>query len=367
MKNSYRRTQLKTLLHLRRDLFDSAFEVAARDPRDETLKGRLEALEHLDALIETHARVRKRRARALLLLAFACVALLVFVGNANHLATATVDLETTSSQLTVTVPTSQRLTDLIAARELTMTGLASVQGPAELGFGAPTSQLRLAGSLQDPIVMEPIDLPAMTVASIQTTGEAEGCRLTLELKEPMRLAFTLSGKVRAMMDGPNRDRTAKLAKPRNVEARWNAGGFVTLVFSSQQTTLTRPLAINALEFVRDEIIASRQLSTSTLTGGQLRFPGLTRVPVTIERGQRLTLTGIDGILRAVTVKKEKFSASYRGLATTADLGDGAGRRNQLPTLLDVATQRTQWVTLVSTLVMAISSVLAVTNWWRSAA
>jgi hypothetical protein len=359
---SSRRDPLHALLHLRRDAFERAAAEAATDPRDPQLKPSLDALEHLDSLIAAHARITRRGQRWGLVALFALLVLLALAATLRHVASATVDVKVTASSVRMRSGAQQTFTELIGVKDVVLTGLQSVEGPSELGFGQPTGQLRLQGTGEQ-VSIEPIVLQPGTLISLEMIGPGR-YRLSLKAASAITLSFSLVGEVRAILDGPGRNTRTLLAKPREVVARWKPREQATLTFSTDETLLTKPVDIDMLEFAREEFVADNQLLVSTVNTGEILYADYERFTLPIAEGAMLTLGGLHGYARRVAVRDGALAVSFRGTASLLQIGEGGGRRNRLPTWSDTLTKSSYSFPVITATFALIGTLVGLWNWWR---
>lgn len=357
-----RRDNLEVLRGVRQQLFERAvrtMEAEARTGGD--VDGSLRAIARVDALITAHAKSDNRRWRFVIVALVMVVGVGVLLMSYVHIGSARVELKTATSSVRVQSRLEQRLTDLLSLSDVVVSGPAALDGPSELGFGGDSSQLRLE-SADSPIVMEPIELPPDAWASLQTAGEPGRYRLTLRFTDVATVSFSLSGKVRAIVDGS--DRTAVIATPREVVARWRPGDLAILTFSTKEAILTRPVAIRALDFMRYEIVANYQVPVPAQTGGTLSFTDYQRRELTLPSDVPVTVRGVDGYTRSITAEKSALNVAFHGAVTGLTYGDGASERNQLPTWLDAVTRNTEWLALLSAASAFAATAVGWLKWWR---
>ena len=357
----------RSLHEIRRRLFARALTAFDKVPSEEAT-ATLSRLEGLNLLIETHESMMRRSRRLTVLASLAVASAAVLAAGSCAVTSARVEMRALATDVRFKTQRQQPVTDLIAMHDVAMSDIAVIDGPSELGFHPGVRALRIDAP-SEPVVLEPVQVPAGTWVTLERMP-SQRYRLTLrppESADGIELVVSIGGKVSATVEPPAKtaDPTAQhsFAFPRQLVARWSKGVAASLAFSSSDVTFTKPGPIDALQFERSEQVADHRLTVSALRSAEVVFPDYQRRTLPIAEAERVTLGGVSGYARGISAREDGLSLTFAGSATRVELGDDA-RENQLPSVLDYVTSRTQWVTLGSTIGALFAVVFAAWSWWR---
>jgi hypothetical protein len=360
---SARRDAIRRLHALQRKLVAEA-GAAVDSPADEPrLAASLAVLAHINQLIDTQSAIHRRHQRHGLVLLLIGVTLAIAAASLYRMS-GRLDWKVVASAVQLQSRTQQRLTALLPVDEVVLADTAVLEGPAELGLRAgAVSQLTLTG-MGAPIHMEPLTIEPGDRVSLEVTGRPNQYRLVLQANHAITVSFSLLGKVAAQADGARRERGFDV--PREVVAQWPAKTPAVITFSSREPILTRPIAIQALDFRSDEFVMGARVPVSTLVSGDISFPEYERT-VALKDRDLVTSEGIQGHVRGIVAQPSSLAVTYQGTVTNLLIGEGAARETEMPTLLDYLTKQRERVTIVSTIGALIAVIVTCWNWWRDSA
>jgi hypothetical protein len=323
----------------------------------------LAALERLARLAELGGRRRKRWPMlALFAATLAVLSLLLFV----RIGDTRVILDLEVSELGFELSEEQAATRDVALASLGTSGLARIEGPAELGrrIGA----VRLAAlDERSSITLERATLPAGTRLRLQAVDVVGNWRLSIATSRPPALRASLLGTV--SIEGGGTPATAKLAAASptalHLVGEHGALDFSLTMRDPTQPLLQLPLVVRGLLLHDTEQqidgTRTRLRRSSTLLGGTVVYDELGGKALPLRAGEWLRFAASDGVLRVLESQPHKLHLQFDGVVR--DMSRGVDRRSLMPTWLEWLAARHGLVLLWGSTFYLFGLAVGALRWW----